>query len=213
MYFSIQTFLGFRRWNVAYTVYYVMLPTRPRAAVYNQRWIFTPWRIKTTNGLWPVQARACCQMSLHRPQKAFWFSEFGDLELLMRKHRSVSVNFTIKWMNPCSFCIEVSLGREAEMGCQMWRNNLICLGWGCASGSVSGGGRAARMQPRWGRVEMPSGAQPFFWILLASVAPAELSMLVNISLTPAAHQWIRALLEHSAVAKFMMENSWSLIFI
>lgn len=57
---------------------------------------------------------------------------------------------------------------------------------------------------------MPCGAQPFFWILLASVAPAELSMLVNISLTPAAHQWIRALLEHSAVAKFMMENSWSL---
>ena len=40
-----------------------------------------------------------------------------------------------------------------------------------------------------------------FWILLSSAAPAEMSVLVNISLIPAAH---RGLLEHSAVAKLMM---------
>ena len=147
------------RWYVAYALYTAVLPTWPGATVYNERWMFRPDGIKTTNGLMSVQARACCYMSLHQISGGFFFVclflEFWDLELLMREHGTVSVNFPLsKWVLVLSWwrfpLVEGLSGQGSGEGRGMRRNVSGCSGWGCASGSVSGGGRVAGRSPWWG---------------------------------------------------------------
>ena len=168
--------------------------------------MFRPDGIKTTNGLMSVQARVCCYMSLHQTSEGFFCFVFRVLGFGIAHERTWNCisEFSIEQMSPSSFLMEVSVGGGAEWAgewgrawdeeeCQRLLRLRLCLWvgeWRWTSG---------RKVPLMRGAETPGGAQPSSG--LCSAPPAELSVLVNVSLIPAAH---RGLLEQSAAARLVM---------